>query len=190
MNSPADRMVWIDLETTGLDPLECTILEMACVITNAAGGELAHVEGVVHLASPRGPVWDQAAFRMHLENGLLRDCANAVSDASLHVLALRVCNLIEDFGAEGSPLCGSSVHYDRAVLTNWRASSDSILDMLHYRNVDVSGLREIARLVGWPTPPAPDPKPHRALADVRASIALYRYYLERLRFVHILVPDQ
>lgn len=167
-------LVWIDLEMTGLDPDRCHILEIATLVTTGDLEVLA--EGphlVIHpdeAALATLSAWSRETFTA---SGLLaRAAASRVTlaqaqDATLAFLAAHC-------PPRTSPLCGNSVHTDRAFL--WRHMR-RLHDFLHYRNVDVSTLKEILRR-WYPRRWHPPQKAnsHRARSDVRESIEELRYY--------------
>lgn len=162
------NLLWIDLETTGLDTSIVEILEMGVVITD-------HDLTVLYAEAWRVLDWhthepDEYVKRMHTENGLWESRKESVIPLA-HVQEAIIA-AIEQYGAKGSPLCGSTVSYDRAVL---KAHASPILDHCSYRNVDVSTLKELA--ARWGYPPAPEgKKAHRALSDCLDSIAALSHY--------------
>lgn len=172
-------LAWIDLETTGRDPRVDHVLEVACIVTDDAFVELGRWQRVV---KPYGfePEWlDPVVRAMHEANGLLAE----VQAATLRVAGADV--LLSDFigatcGEFHKPqLAGSSAHFDREFM-RWHL--DLTLERLHYRNLDVSSLNELARRV-WPAVYAARPKgtgTHRAMADLEESIGLARYYAKAL----------
>ena len=168
-------LVWIDLETTGLDPGRCRIIEVACVITE---NDLTSVAGDSWLVRPPRSItrcWDQAALDMHRASGLLDEALKHGREIE------EVEDAVLDFvnGAAGlSPLCGSSVHFDRAFLVN---HMPTLLGMFTYRNIDVSSLKElVSRWAPDYAYPSPEPKAHRALPDIINSINELRHYKELL----------
>jgi len=170
----ADRLVWIDLEMTGLDPDCCHILEIATVVTDSQLEIVA--EGPVLVICQ-----DEAAMetlsdwsREHFTpSGLVaRSLASEVSlaDAEAETLAF-----VETYcERRTAPLCGNSIHTDRAFL--WHHMR-KLHDYLHYRNVDVSTLKELLRR-WYPDryePPAKAGR-HEARTDIHESIEELRYY--------------
>ena len=167
-------LVWIDLEMTGLDPERCHILEIATIVTD---GDLETIaEGpnlVVHqdeVALETLSDWSREHFT---ESGLL-DRVRA-SEVSLGEAEARTLAFVKEHADErASPLCGNSIHMDRAFL---RKHMRELHDFLHYRNVDVSTWKELLRR-WYPDRYDPPSKKgrHVALADIRESIAELRYY--------------
>jgi len=170
-----DRLVWIDLEMTGLDPTVDQIVEVACIVTEA---DLTEVDGGINLvvqASPEALAgMDPFVRNMHAESGLLPEIPNGVSleQAQIEVLAYVTTHIPEPNKA---PLAGSSVYVDRAFLA---AHMPQLNAYLHYRLVDVSTVKEITKR-WYPRVYFASPQKrgnHRALGDIRESIAELRYY--------------
>lgn len=179
----ADRLVWIDLEMTGLSPQRDEIVEIACIVTDADLTELD--EGITLVVRPSDEplaAMDEVVVRMHTESGLIHEIAGGttLADAQERVLAYVREHVPEPRKA---PLAGSSVYVDRSFLAAWMPELD---DHLHYRLVDVSTLKELARRwyprVFYAAPAKTGN--HRALGDIRDSIAELRYYRDT-----ILVPQ-
>lgn len=173
-------LVWIDLEMTGLDPDAEVIVEIAAIVTD---GELATVvEGpdiVVTAPEPALAGMVEKVREMHAKSGLdvaVRASTTTVAQAEQQVLDF-VRRLVPEAGS--APLAGNSVHADRMFL---RRHMPALEAHVHYRNVDVSTLKELARR--WhPDVLAAAPHKtgdHRALADIRESIGELRYYREAL----------
>jgi oligoribonuclease len=177
-------LVWIDLEMTGLEPDTDLILEVAAIITDGDLGTVIEGPELV-LAAPREALdaMDDVVVEMHTKSGLLDAVAGAdltVDEAEQLVLDWLLPILPEPGIA---PLAGNSVHADRAFL---KRHMPRVHAHLHYRNVDVSTLKELglrwypAALQGAPGKAGA----HRALADIRESIAEMRHYRE-----HLFVPE-
>jgi oligoribonuclease len=173
-----DRLVWIDLEMTGLDPIRDEIVEIAAIVTD---GELVELdEGVSFVVRPSDlailDTMDPVVVGMHTESGLLADIPDGVplAQAGAEVLAYVLRHVPE---ARRAPLAGSSVYVDRGFLARYLPELDA---HLHYRLVDVSTIKELTRR-WYPRAyfNAPDKTGgHRALADIRESIAELRFYRE------------
>ena len=183
-----DRLVWIDLEMTGLDPSHDEIVEIAAIITDAELNELdAGISLVVcppDLAILEG--MEDVVVRMHTESGLLEDipAGIALADAGAQVLAYVQGHVAEPRRA---PLAGSSVYVDRGFLARYLPELD---EYMHYRLIDVSTIKELARR-WYPRSYFNAPAKtggHRALADIRESIAELRYYRDTL-FVAVPGPS-
>jgi len=175
-----DRLVWIDLEMTGLDPATDEIVEIAAIVTDAELNELdAGISLVVRppdLAILDG--MDEIVVSMHTESGLLADIPDGVPlvEAGSAVLAYVRGHVPE---ARQAPLAGSSVYVDRGFLSRHLPELDR---HMHYRLIDVSSVKELARR-WYPRSYFSAPAKtggHRALADTRESIAELRYYRDTL----------
>ncbi len=177
MPPTADRFVWIDLEMTGLDPMNCVIIEIATIVTD---GELNLVaEGPqipIHTTEAEfGSLsdWSRETFT---KSGLLERCRQSFvgrKDAEDRTLAF----LQEHVLPGTAPLCGNSIWNDRQFL--WHGMR-RLHDFTTHRNVDVSSLKEVLRR--WhPKEWAPPAKKnlHDALADIRESVEELRYYRQR-----------
>jgi oligoribonuclease len=168
-------LVWIDLEMTGLDPDRDTILEIATLVTDdqlelvAEGPDL-----VIHQPEAVLSGLDEWNRTQHGASGLL-DRVQA-STVDLAQAQRQTLEFVRAHCARGqAPLAGNSVHQDRRFLARLMPELD---DYLHYRIVDVSTVKELVRR--W-YPRAYDEAPpkreaHRALEDIRESIAELRYY--------------
>jgi len=182
-----DRLVWIDCEMTGLDIERDALVEIACVVTD---GELTLLDGGIDLIiKPPAEALDQMSDvvrEMHTKSGLLADLSGgmALDEAADAVLAYVKHHVPE---ARKAPLCGNSIATDR-----WFIARDMpVLDAwLHYRMIDVSSVKELARR-WYPRAYFASPAKHgghRALADIIESVQELRYYREAV-FVPQPGPD-
>jgi oligoribonuclease len=174
MPQDASRLIWIDLEMTGLKPDTDRIIEMALVVTD---GDLNTVA--------EAPVWvvrqsDEVLDGMdawnkgtHGRSGLIAKVrASSQDEATVEAQALAF--LQEHVPAKASPMCGNSICQDRRFLARHMPLLE---DYFHYRNLDVSTLKELARR--WKPDlmkGVPKEGKHEALADVYESIVELRYY--------------
>ncbi len=169
-----DNLIWIDLEMTGLDPDSDRILEIATIVTNARLEVVA--EGPVLVVRQPGAVlerMDEWNTRHHGASGLIERVRDSDEDeASAEQATLEF--LAQHVPARTSPMCGNSVCQDRRFLARWMPRLE---DYFHYRNIDVSTLKELCRR--WsPLIAAGVHKEasHRALDDIRESIGELAYY--------------
>ncbi len=182
-----ERLVWIDCEMTGLDLVHDALIEVAALVTDYDLQVIG--EGVDIVIKPPAPALDQMVpfvRDMHTTSGLLDELDAGVDLAEAEE---RVLAYIREHCPEGSrpPLAGNSVGTDRAFLARDMKDLEAAL---HYRIVDVSSIKELARR--W-YPRAYFASPvkgggHRALADIRESIEELRYYREAV-FVPQPGPD-
>ncbi len=173
-------LVWIDLEMTGLDIEQHVIVEIACVITDANLAPLDDgIDLVVHADDEALGRMDDFVRNMHTKSALLpaiEESDVTVADAQAQVLEYVRAHVPV---AGTAPLCGNSIGVDRRFLDRYMRELDAYL---HYRSVDVSSLKELCRR--W-YPAIYRKRPgkaehHRALDDVRESIAELRFYREQL----------
>ena len=176
MQESADNLIWIDLEMTGLDTLHDTILEIATVVTDAQLNTLA--EGPVIAIHQDDAVlagMDEWNTNQHNRSGLVqrvRDSRYSAADAERETLAF-VRGYVP---ANASPMCGNSICQDRRFLYR---EMPELERYFHYRNLDVSSIKELARR--WAPEQAQFSKAstHLALDDIRDSIAELRFYREK-----------
>ncbi len=166
-------LVWIDLEMTGLDAMRDVILEIASVITDAQLNVIAEGPSlVVHHAQPILDHMNTVVRAMHTSSGLLDRVGN--SDISVQDAEMEIVDFIRAH-TNGARilLAGNSIWNDRTFLQRYMPR---ILELLHYRMVDVSTVKEL--VLNW----YPDvvefqkKKNHRALDDIYESIAELSYY--------------
>ncbi|HEY8060444.1 MAG TPA: oligoribonuclease [Acidimicrobiales bacterium] len=171
-------LVWMDLEMTGLDHDRDVIVEIATIVTD---DDLAIVaEGpdlVVHADEDALARMGDVVRTMHTSSGLLdqiRASSVDLTEAGTQTLAFIREHVHEP---RTVPLCGNSIGTDRRFLAKWLPE---IEEYLHYRSVDVSSVKELAKR-WYPDSVAKAPGKHgshRALDDIRESIAELRYYRE------------
>jgi len=171
------KLIWIDLEMTGLDPDRHVILEIAAVLTDndleiiAEGPDI-----VIHQEDTALEYMDEWSREQHTSSGLLErvkasqyDCQRAERE-TLKFLAGR-CEKGE------CPLCGNSVWQDRRFLIRYMPE---LADFLHYRNIDVSSIKELVKRWYPGLPAYEKKKDHRASGDIKESINELRYYREKV----------
>lgn len=176
----APMLVWMDLEMTGLDPARNVIVEIATIITDdelqvvAEGPDL-----VIHQPEEALAAMEDIVREMHSKSGLTE--AIRASTVSLETAGEATLAFIKEHVPEARtvPLCGNSIGTDRRFLS---AYLNDIEEYLHYRSVDVSTLKELAKR--WhPAVLTDQPRKetaHRALDDIRESIEELRFYRERM----------
>ena len=175
MASADDRLVWIDCEMTGLDLQIDELVEVAVVITDY---NLVPVDpGFQIVIKPDQSAWDHMGDfvrEMHSASGLIEEIPNGKSLAEAEY---EVLEYILKFvpGAQSAPLAGNTIGTDRMFLAKYMPRVDS---HLHYRSVDVSSIKELARhwfpRIYFSAPPKNGG--HRALADILESIRELEYY--------------
>jgi oligoribonuclease len=176
MPQDANRLIWIDLEMTGLSPGTDRIIELALVVTDHHLETVAEAPvWVVHQDDSTLAAMDAWNRATHGRSGLI-DRVKASSHAEDDVETGALAFLRQHVPAKVSPMCGNSICQDRRFLAH---SMPQLEAYFHYRNLDVSTVKELARrwkpelLKG-----VPKEGRHEALADVYESIAELRHYRE------------
>lgn len=174
--SAGNYLVWIDLEMTGLDPEKERIIEMATIITDSELNLVA--EGpVVAINQPDSllEAMDEWCTKTHGESGLTKRVQESnvtAAEAEQQTIAF-----LKEYMEKGkSPLCGNSIGQDRRFLVKYMPELE---DFFHYRNLDVSTVKELARR--WRPDVLDGVKKkgsHLALDDIRDSINELRHYRE------------
>ena len=172
------NLVWIDLETTGLEPESCVILEIATLITDKDLNVIAEGPNLV-IRQPEEALksMDAWAKKQHEASGLLgevRRSGVSLVQAEEETLAF----LREHTPPRACPLCGSSICLDRRFLVRYMPRVSAHLS---YRHVDVSSLKElVARWFPEKALKRRQTSPHRALPDILSSLEELRYYREHV----------
>ena len=182
-----DRMVWIDCEMTGLSLVDDALIEVAALVTDSELNVLG--EGVDIVIRPPDGALDsmpEVVRAMHTASGLLEELPGGTTLAQAQRLVLEY---VREHAPEPgrTPLCGNSVATDRGFLAR---DMPELEQHLHYRIIDVSSVKELARR-WYPRAYFNSPEKagnHRALADIQESIAELRYYRETV-FVPQPGPD-
>jgi oligoribonuclease len=170
-------LIWIDMEMSGLDPGACAILEIAVIVTD---GDLAEIaEGpdiVVHQPDGVLDAMDEWNIEHHGKSGLIARVKASVIDVEAAEAA--VLDFLAAHTEPGiSPLAGNSVHQDRAFIDR---HMPLLAAYLHYRNVDVSTVKELSFRWYPALPRFEKAEAHRALSDIRESLAELRHYRENI----------
>ena len=173
-----DNLIWLDLEMTGLDPGRCTILEIATIVTDAqlhilSEGPCLAIHHPPRVLARMEP-WSR---KQHATSGLTARVQ--ASRVTMRQAEAQTLTWLKRWSLpRASPLCGNSVHHDRRFLVKYMPALHA---WFHYRNVDVSTIKELARRwypAGWALPPRV--AKHLALEDIRDSIAEMRHYRRTL----------
>jgi oligoribonuclease len=174
--SDDDRLIWIDMEMTGLDPDKDRIIEVAIVVTDASLATIA--EAPVHVVHQSDEIlggmdgWNTAT---HARSGLTgRVRASTMDEGTVEAALLE---FLKKHVARGkSPMCGNSICQDRRFMAR---SMPTLEAFFHYRNLDVSTLKELCKR--WKPEVAASFKKHQkheALADIHESIEELKHYRE------------
>lgn len=178
MAQDKNRLIWIDMEMSGLNPVADRILEVALVVTDGELNTVAEAPVlVVHQADTVLNAMDSWNVSMHARSGLTEKVRQSLLTEA-EVEACMVDFLATLVPASASPMCGNSICQDRRFLATYMPKLEGYF---HYRNLDVSTLKELAKR--W--------KPevyggfskeskHEALADIYESIDELKYYRQHL----------
>ncbi len=173
-----NSLIWLDLEMTGLDPDRDTIIEIATLVTDAELNVLAEgPEIAIGHPESRLLAMDDWNRNQHRKSGLWQrvlDSGDDIEAAERRTLAF----LGEWTQAGSSPLCGNTIGHDRRFLARYMPRLER---WLHYRNVDVSTIKELARR--WAPEVAEGARKesaHTALSDIRDSVAELRHYRSQM----------
>ena len=171
----SDLIVWVDCEMTGLDISVDEICEIAVVVTDSELNELdPGLQLVVRPSDAAMANMGEFVTKMHTDSGLITEipAGISISEAETQVLEYLKQWVTE---ARTAPLAGNSIGTDRMFLNRQMPALDNYL---HYRNIDVSSIKELTRR-WYPRVYFQLPKKtgnHRALADIKESIQELRYY--------------
>ncbi|WP_396588491.1 oligoribonuclease [Bermanella sp. R86510] len=172
------NLIWIDLEMTGLEPKTDVIIEIATIVTDGQLNVLA--EGpVLAIHQPDSIIdnMDEWNTKTHGNSGLVQ----RVKDSKINEqeAVKQTIEFLQQYIGKGiSPMCGNSVHQDRRFLNKYMPELE---DFFHYRNIDVSTLKELARrwapekLIGLEKKGS-----HQALDDIRESIDEMKFYRQNI----------
>jgi len=173
-----ERILWVDLEMTGLDPVEDRILEVGAIVTDWDFKEIARFEAVKkvgpNLMKKRmvGEFWDEFS---DVREALIAQNENGKNGRTVENELLAFID--EHIGTEGKVLlAGNSIHQDRRFIANeWKRLDER----LHYRMLDVSAWKVVFE--GKYRKKFAKPEAHRAIDDIRGSIEELQYYLKKVK---------
>ena len=176
MAQDANHLVWLDMEMTGLEPENERIIEMAMIVTDSDLVTIAESPvWVVHQSDAQLDAMDDWNKATHGRSGLIEKVrASTLDEAAVEAAALAVME--EYVPQRATPMCGNSIGQDRRFMVRYMPQLEA---WFHYRNLDVSTLKELCRR--WKPEVAKGfvkKADHTALADIRESIEELKYYRE------------
>lgn len=173
-NDKSTKLLWVDLEMTGLDPVSDKILEVAAIVTDFNFNELDRYESVIFQLPELMATMNEWCRTTHTASGLVERVQVAPNEqqvASEFVQFVR-----KNFGKEPAILAGNSIHQDRRFINQWWPDVEQLL---HYRMLDVSAWKIIMQdkygLEFIKT------ESHRALDDIKESIAELKFYIDKVQ---------
>jgi len=179
----ADRILWVDLEMTGLDPAEDRIMEVAAIVTDWSFKEIATYQSAVKvgarlierrmLKGPAKDFWDSVP---HVREALIAQ--NTQQAKSARIVENEILAFLDEHfeGVDRVLLAGNSIHQDRRfILKEWPRFDAR----LHYRMLDVTAWKVV--IEGRYGKKFAKPEAHRALDDIRGSIQELKYYLNKAK---------
>lgn len=176
MNPNLDRLIWIDLEMTGLNIDKDVIIEIATIVTDAQLNIIAEGPSLaIYYPDPFLDEMDEWNTKQHTKSGLINDVR--ISTITPEMAEQQTLDFLKQHVAASiSPICGNSVWQDRRYLAKYMPALEKYF---HYRHIDVSTIKELARR--WKPEIAvkkEESSQHRALSDIKESIAELKHYRE------------
>ena len=171
-NDVPSKLLWVDLEMTGLDPQKQRIIEVALVVTDFNFQESARYEAVIHQPEP---VLEHADQRPRENMQELFNDVRSSNKNEARVVDELVSFINSNFGSEPAVLAGNSIHQDRRFIRQWWPRVE---ELLHYRMLDVSSMKIwVQGRLGLKFEKT---EKHRALGDIEESIEELKWCLEQL----------
>lgn len=178
-NAIPTKLLWVDLEMTGLDPGKHVILEIAAEITDFDFKTLASYEALIKHPEEILARSNEWALEQHTKSGLLeraRQAGRPEEEVKHELIGL----IRGQFGDEPAVLAGNSIYNDRMFINKWWPEVNGLL---HYRMLDVSSFKVLMQ--GKYGVVFEKQETHRAFDDIQASIAELQHYLDHAKHQHV-----
>lgn len=178
-----NKMFWIDLETSGLNPQTEIVLEIGCMVTDQWGQEMDWFETLVRY-DPKQYNWDISCEpfvkTMHANSGLFQSVINKKEGQREDIAWGELEVFLINNEINRHPMCGSSVQFDRSFI-EWHAP-DPLVERFHYRNIDTTSIIETMKIVNPEMfakmdADVPSRELHRVRPDLEDSVGRYRWLL-------------
>jgi oligoribonuclease len=177
MSQIVDKLVWIDLEATGLILKKDKIIQIAILVTDTQLNlldEKGYV-GFIHIEDEDIALMDDIVKEMHTKNGLIELCKK--SSFTLEDVDKGAVDYVSKFvNKNEAPLCGNTIAFDRSFINY---SMPLLADYLHYRNIDVSTIKQLNQIWGNDVYKKREGT-HEAMDDIRESIEELKYYKSKI----------
>lgn len=165
-----EKILWVDLEMTGLDPDECVIVEFAGIITDLKLNPLDQYHRVIYQPPEKLENLNEWVQKTHTQSGLMEQIPNGIP---LDQVEDEIMAFLAPHFPDGDPvLAGNSIHQDRKFIDKYM---HKLSEFLHYRMIDVSSFKQVFRhMYGVELEKN---SPHRAYDDIMASISELKHYM-------------
>lgn len=178
--NPTNRFIWLDIETTGLHPEECEILEVGFMVTDVEFGVRTEMSWVI---TPGFELTetnvDPFIWEMHTKSGLIEECNK--SSLTIDQAAKEILERVNEWEiTREDPLCGSSVAFDRGFL---QYHLPAVASLFSYRNIDISTIKELCKRLNPELYPKLEKysvkrEIHRVIPDLEDTVSEAQFYAE------------
>lgn len=174
-NAIPTKILWIDLEMTGLDSDKDRIVEVAVLITDFDFKPLVEYEAVIHQSDKVIDSMNPWAASQHSSSGLTAKIRSSKKTEKTVIKEIYKL-IVDNFGEEKAILAGNSIHNDRNFIKKWWPKIDGLL---HYRMLDVTSYKILMQ--GKYNLEFEKSDNHRAMDDIKASIEELKFYIDKLK---------